>query len=119
MATCSLVGAAFGYGLSWTLLFSYPLMVAIQIISARVGPDYRVQHRRHAAAASSGLAACAGLVCNGLDAGDAVLIPGRWHAVGPRPASRSEAGAHEESGVPDVRHLWCRTWPRCVIQSGF
>jgi Mn2+/Fe2+ NRAMP family transporter len=37
IATYSQVGAAFGYGLSWTLLFSYPLMVAIQIISARIG----------------------------------------------------------------------------------
>ncbi len=37
IATYSQVGAAFGYGLSWTLLFSYPLMVAIQVISARIG----------------------------------------------------------------------------------
>lgn len=37
IATYSQVGAAFGYGLSWTLFFSYPLMVAIQMISARIG----------------------------------------------------------------------------------
>lgn len=37
IATYSQVGAAFGYGLSWTLLFSYPLMVAVQMISARIG----------------------------------------------------------------------------------
>lgn len=37
IATYSQAGAAFGYGLSWTLLFSYPLMVAIQMISARIG----------------------------------------------------------------------------------
>ena len=37
IATYSQVGAAFGYGLSWTLLFSYPLMTAIQMISARIG----------------------------------------------------------------------------------
>lgn len=37
IATYSQVGAAFGYGLSWTLLFSYPLMVAIQMISALIG----------------------------------------------------------------------------------
>lgn len=24
-----------------------------------------------------------------------------------------------ESGMPDVRSLWCRTWPRRVIQSDF
>ncbi len=37
IATYSQVGAAFGYGLSWTLLFSFPLMVSIQMISARIG----------------------------------------------------------------------------------
>ena len=37
IATYSQVGAQFGYGLAWTLVFSYPLMVAIQLISARIG----------------------------------------------------------------------------------
>src|SRR4051812_27690974 len=37
IATYSQAGAQFGYGLSWTLLFSFPLMVAIQMISARIG----------------------------------------------------------------------------------
>jgi len=37
IATYSQVGAQFGYGLAWTLIFSYPLMVAIQMISARIG----------------------------------------------------------------------------------
>ena len=37
IATYSQVGAQFGYGLTWTLLFSYPLMAAIQEISARIG----------------------------------------------------------------------------------
>ncbi len=37
IATYSQVGAQFGYGLTWTLLFSYPLMCAIQEISARIG----------------------------------------------------------------------------------
>jgi NRAMP (natural resistance-associated macrophage protein)-like metal ion transporter len=37
IATYSQVGAQFGYGLGWTLVFSYPLMVAIQEISARIG----------------------------------------------------------------------------------
>jgi Mn2+/Fe2+ NRAMP family transporter len=27
----------FGYGLAWTLVFSYPLMAAIQEIGARIG----------------------------------------------------------------------------------
>lgn len=37
IATYSQVGAQFGYDLAWTLLFSYPLMCAIQEISARIG----------------------------------------------------------------------------------
>jgi NRAMP (natural resistance-associated macrophage protein)-like metal ion transporter len=37
IATYSQVGAQFGYGLAWTLLFSFPLMVAIQEIAARIG----------------------------------------------------------------------------------
>jgi NRAMP (natural resistance-associated macrophage protein)-like metal ion transporter len=31
------VGAQFGYGMLWTMLFSYPLMVAAQLICARIG----------------------------------------------------------------------------------
>jgi NRAMP (natural resistance-associated macrophage protein)-like metal ion transporter len=37
IATYSQVGAQFGYGLGWTLVLSYPLMAAIQEISARIG----------------------------------------------------------------------------------
>ena len=37
IATYSQAGAQFGYNLGWTLLFSWPLMCAIQEISARVG----------------------------------------------------------------------------------
>jgi NRAMP (natural resistance-associated macrophage protein)-like metal ion transporter len=37
IATYSQAGAGFGYGLAWTLLFSYPLMTGIQEISARIG----------------------------------------------------------------------------------
>jgi NRAMP (natural resistance-associated macrophage protein)-like metal ion transporter len=37
IATYSQAGAQFGFAISWTLLFSYPLMVAIQQISARIG----------------------------------------------------------------------------------
>lgn len=37
IATYSQAGAQFGYGLLWTLLFTYPLMVSIQLISARIG----------------------------------------------------------------------------------
>src|ERR1700674_3411034 len=37
IATYSQVGAQFGYGMLWTMVFSYPLMAAIQEISARIG----------------------------------------------------------------------------------
>jgi NRAMP (natural resistance-associated macrophage protein)-like metal ion transporter len=37
IATYSQAGAQFGFGLSWVLLFSWPLMCAIQEISARIG----------------------------------------------------------------------------------
>lgn len=37
IATYSQAGAQFGYAASWTLIFTYPLMVAIQMISARIG----------------------------------------------------------------------------------
>src|ERR1700694_1760131 len=37
IATYSQVGAQFGYGLAWTMLFSFPLMTVIQSVSARIG----------------------------------------------------------------------------------
>ena len=37
IATYSQVGAQFGFAITWTMLFSYPLMTAIQEISARIG----------------------------------------------------------------------------------
>jgi NRAMP (natural resistance-associated macrophage protein)-like metal ion transporter len=37
IATYSQAGAQFGYAMGWTLLLSYPLMVAIQQISAQIG----------------------------------------------------------------------------------
>ena len=37
IATYSQAGAQFGYSLGWTLLLTYPLMCAIQLISAEVG----------------------------------------------------------------------------------
>jgi NRAMP (natural resistance-associated macrophage protein)-like metal ion transporter len=37
IATYSQAGAQFGFAITWTLLFTYPLMVAIQEISARIG----------------------------------------------------------------------------------
>ncbi len=37
IATYSQAGAQFGYGMLWTVVFTYPLMVAIQMVSARLG----------------------------------------------------------------------------------
>jgi NRAMP (natural resistance-associated macrophage protein)-like metal ion transporter len=37
IATYSQAGAQYGYGLAWTLLLTYPLMSAVQMIAARVG----------------------------------------------------------------------------------
>src|ERR1700723_3794235 len=37
IATYSQVGAQFGYGMLWTMFFSFPLMAAIQEIAARIG----------------------------------------------------------------------------------
>jgi NRAMP (natural resistance-associated macrophage protein)-like metal ion transporter len=37
IATYSQAGAQFGYGMLWSVLFTMPLMVGIQIVSARIG----------------------------------------------------------------------------------
>src|SRR5690242_14876137 len=37
IATYSQVGAQFGFAMLWIMLFSFPLMVAAQLISARIG----------------------------------------------------------------------------------
>lgn len=37
IGTHSQIGAQFGYGLSWTFLFSFPLIVAIQEVAAQIG----------------------------------------------------------------------------------
>lgn len=37
IATYSQAGAQFGYNMLWTVIFTYPLMVGIQMVSARIG----------------------------------------------------------------------------------
>lgn len=37
IATYSQAGARFGFGMLWTMLLTYPLMVGIQVISAKIG----------------------------------------------------------------------------------
>ena len=37
VGTYSQVGAQFGYGLAWTMVFGFPLLASIQAICARIG----------------------------------------------------------------------------------
>ena len=37
IATYSQAGARFGYGLLWTMVLTYPLMSAVQLIAAEIG----------------------------------------------------------------------------------
>ncbi|MGL4443954.1 MAG: divalent metal cation transporter, partial [Alsobacter sp.] len=37
IATYSQAGAQFGYGMLWTVVLTYPFMVAIQVVGARIG----------------------------------------------------------------------------------
>ena len=37
IATYSQAGAQYGFGLLWTIVLTYPLMAAIQMVSARIG----------------------------------------------------------------------------------
>src|SRR3954471_16520533 len=37
IGTYAQVGAQFGFGMLWTMVFSYPLMVAPQLVCARIG----------------------------------------------------------------------------------
>lgn len=39
IATYSQAGAQFGFNMLWTVLFTYPLMVGIQIVSGGIGRD--------------------------------------------------------------------------------
>ena len=57
IATYSQVGAQFGYGLTWIMLFSYPLMCVIQIISAEIGSVTGCGIRAEFAASLLGMAA--------------------------------------------------------------
>ena len=50
IATYSQVGAQFGYGLAWTMLFSFPLMAVIQSIAARACVPSRPPRRRRSSA---------------------------------------------------------------------
>ena len=74
IATYSQVGAQFGFGLAWTLPFSYPLMVAIQEISARIGRVTGVgiagNLRRHYPTSLASIIVLVLLVANVINLGD-------------------------------------------------
>jgi NRAMP (natural resistance-associated macrophage protein)-like metal ion transporter len=97
IATYSQAGAGFGFGLLWTMLLTYPLMVAIQVISAQVG---RVSGRglatnlqrlapRWLVLGLVGLLALANVINIAADIsamGDAMALvapgPAHWYAIG-------------------------------------
>jgi hypothetical protein len=50
IATHSQIGAQFGFGLSWTFVFSFPLMVVIQQVAAEIGSALAAERRGGVAA---------------------------------------------------------------------
>jgi NRAMP (natural resistance-associated macrophage protein)-like metal ion transporter len=97
IATYSQAGAQFGYGLLWTLLFTFPLMAGIQIVSARIGRvtghglagNIRRHYPRWLLYAIVSLLLAANTINIAADLaamGDALRLiaggPGRWYAVG-------------------------------------
>ena len=97
IATYSQAGAQFGPNLLWTMFFTYPLMVGIQIISARIGRvtgkglagNIRQHYPRWLVYAIVGLLLVANTINIAADVsamGDAMALliggPGRLYAVG-------------------------------------
>jgi Mn2+/Fe2+ NRAMP family transporter len=62
IATYSQAGAQFSYATAWTLLLTYPLMCAIQEISARIGRRHRSPALFGKRSRKSALASAAGIV---------------------------------------------------------
>ena len=77
IATYAQVGAQFGYGMTWVMLFSWPLMAAIQEISARIGRvtghgiagNIRIHYSRHLLRAIVFLLLIANVINLGADLG--------------------------------------------------
>ncbi|MDL2357249.1 MAG: divalent metal cation transporter [Pseudomonadota bacterium] len=97
IATYSQAGAQFGFGMLWTLVFTYPLMVGIQIVSARIGrvtghglaTNLRQHYPRWLLYAVVGLLLIANTINIAADVaamGDALKLvaggPAHWYAVG-------------------------------------
>ncbi|MFL6717498.1 MAG: NRAMP family divalent metal transporter [Burkholderiaceae bacterium] len=97
IATYSQAGARFGLNMLWTVLLTYPLMAAIQIISARIGrisgrglaSNMRLHYPRwilHATVLMLVAANTINIAADLAAMGDAVRLlaggPARWYAVG-------------------------------------
>jgi NRAMP (natural resistance-associated macrophage protein)-like metal ion transporter len=97
IATYSQAGAQFGFGLLWTVLFTYPLMVGIQVVSARIGlvtghglaTNMRRHYPKTLLYCTVGLLLVANLVNIAADIaamGDALKLvlggPAHWYAIG-------------------------------------
>ena len=97
IATYSQAGARFGLNMLWTVLLTYPLMAAIQIISARIGrisgrglaSNMRLHYPRwilHATVLMLVAANTINIAADLAAMGDAVGLlvggPARWYAVG-------------------------------------
>jgi NRAMP (natural resistance-associated macrophage protein)-like metal ion transporter len=97
IATYSQAGAKFGFDILWTMLLTYPLMVAIQIISARIGRvsghGLATNMRRHYPRWILHVIVIMLIIANTINIaadlaamGDALKLliggPGRWYAAG-------------------------------------
>jgi NRAMP (natural resistance-associated macrophage protein)-like metal ion transporter len=97
IATYSQAGAKFGFDLLWSMLLTYPLMVAIQIISARIGRvsghGLATNMRRHYPRWILHVTVVLLIIANTINIaadlaamGDALKLlvggPGRWYAAG-------------------------------------
>ena len=97
IATYSQAGARFGFDVLWSMFLTYPLMVAIQIISARIGrvsghglaTNMRRHYPRwmlHAVVLMLTVANVINIAADLAAMGDALKLmiggPGRWYAAG-------------------------------------
>ena len=97
IGTYSQVGAQFGFGMLWTMVFSYPLMVAAQLVCARIGRvtgkglagNLRAHYPRWALWPLVALLLVANTINIGADLGAMgegihLLLPGQpgWYTVG-------------------------------------
>jgi hypothetical protein len=119
IATYSQVGAQFGYGLAWSLVFSYPLMATIQEISARIGRVTGLgiagNLRRHYSAWLSGSIVLLLLIANLINLGADLGAMGAALTlmIGGPPCSMS-CCSRALCGVADL-HPLC---PLCSIRMG-